>query len=384
MERLSREAHVVEIDSSIEADRERQRFITDKHKAALSGVATADINHILAVANRGIIAGYLAVDHESRPLPIQLRMRPEERRSSADFAAMQVKARPGIAQQRSAQGLESAPQPLVAIGELGHFDAGIADKTILHKDLRPVVYVMAELSGRTPAEVIADLHADLGEDNLAARPWQERSFLNPGAGDSWRLPNGVEIDWSGEGEWQITESVFLDMGLGYAFALIAIYGVLRLQTRSAALSLIIMSSIPLTVIGIMPGFWLMNTVVDRTIAEAPDPIFLSVTAMVGMIVLAGIVIRNSLILVEFIGESRQQGMPLNEALIQAGAVRARPVLLTAGTTLIGNLVIALDPVFSGLALAIIFGIVASTVFTLVIVPVLYFLVFENTTDGNAA
>jgi multidrug efflux pump subunit AcrB len=171
--------------------------------------------------------------------------------------------------------------------------------------------------------------------------------------------------------------VFRDMGLAFAFALVAIFFVLRLQTASTTLSLIIMSSIPLTIIGIMPGFWLMNQFGERVIAGAPDPVMFTATAMIGMIALAGIVVRNSLILVEFITQARDQGLGLKDALLQAGAVRMRPVLLTAGTTMLGNLIITLDPVFSGLALAIIFGIVASTLFTLLVVPVVYLLVFDQ-------
>jgi multidrug efflux pump subunit AcrB len=171
--------------------------------------------------------------------------------------------------------------------------------------------------------------------------------------------------------------VFRDMGLGFAFALVGIFFVLRLQTRSNALSLIIMSSIPLTIIGIMPGFWLLNQLGEREIAGAPEPVLFTATAMIGMIALAGIVVRNSLILVEFITQARARGLAIKEALLQAGAVRMRPVLLTAGTTMLGNLIITLDPVFSGLALAIIFGIVASTLFTLMVVPVVYLLVFDK-------
>ena len=167
------------------------------------------------------------------------------------------------------------------------------------------------------------------------------------------------------------------MGLAFVFALIAIFVVLRFQTASTTLSLIIMSAIPLTIIGIFPGFWVLNMVGEREIAGAPEPVLFTATAMIGMIALAGIVVRNSLILVEFIDQSRARGLALKEALLQAGSVRMRPVLLTAGTTLLGNLIITLDPVFSGLALAIMFGIVASTLFTLVVVPVVYLLVFER-------
>ena len=191
------------------------------------------------------------------------------------------------------------------------------------------------------------------------------------------MPDNINLSWSGEGEWRITIRVFRDMGIAFAFALTAIFFVLRIQTGSAALSGIIMSAIPLTVIGIMPGFFMLNQFGERTIANAPDSVLFTATAMIGMIALAGIVVRNSLILIEFITQARDRGEPIKEALIQAGSVRMRPVLLTAGTTLLGNLIITLDPVFSGLAIAIIFGIISSTIFTLLVVPIVYLLVFDN-------
>ena len=127
----------------------------------------------------------------------------------------------------------------------------------------------------------------------------------------------------------------------------------------------------------MPGFLLLNQIGEREIANSPEPVLFTATAMIGMIALAGIVVRNSLILIEFISQARAKGLPIKEALIQAGAIRMRPILLTAGTTLLGNLIIILDPVFSGLALAIIFGIISSTLFTLIVVPVVYLLVFDK-------
>ncbi|RLQ21032.1 efflux RND transporter permease subunit [Seongchinamella sediminis] len=377
MERLGREAHVVEIDSTMEADRERRRFVTDRQKAALSGIAADDVAQTLAMANEGYVAGYLQLEREARPLPMELRLDPRHRLSEHDFKRLLVRGRQGVAKSTTAQGLEVAPQPLAAIGELGDFEHGPADTMIHRKDLRPVVYVMAELNGRTPAEIIADVHADMGAAPGAGDDWQDRTFLSSGAGDGWSLPEGTDVQWTGEGEWRITKDVFRDMGLGYAFALLAIFFVLRVQTASSSLSLIIMLSIPLTVIGIMPGFWLMNQFGERWIAGAPEPVLFTATAMIGMIALAGIVVRNSLILVEFISQAREAGASIRDALLQAGSVRMRPVLLTAGTTLLGNLIITLDPVFAGLALAIIFGIVASTAFTLVVVPIVYLLVFDK-------
>jgi multidrug efflux pump subunit AcrB len=377
MARLEREPFVVETDSTIQAPQQRWRFITDKQKAALSGVATDDINNTLLMANRGYQAGYLQIPRESVPLPIEMRLSPSERVSINDFERLQVKGRPGIVQLSSAQGLDTAPQPLVAIGELGHFEYGTVDQPIHRKDLRPVVYVTAEVSGRTPAEIIADVSADLGAQKSDGKDWRMRSFIDNGGGDPWIIEEDISVSWTGEGEWKITLDVFRDMGLAFVFALMAIFVVLRFQTASTTLSLIIMSAIPLTIIGIFPGFWVLNMIGEREIAGAPDPVLFTATAMIGMIALAGIVVRNSLILVEFIDQSRAAGLALKEALLQAGSVRMRPVLLTAGTTLLGNLIITLDPVFSGLALAIMFGIVASTLFTLVVVPVVYLLVFDR-------
>jgi len=380
MARLAREAHVVEVDSTVEADKTRWRFVADKHKAALSGISTDDIAQTLAVANEGLVAGFVQVGGEARPLPIELRLDPTQRVSRNDFQRLLVRGLPGVTQATTAQGVEVAPRPLAALGELGSFREDLADQMIHRKDLRPVVYVMAELNGRTPAEIIADVHADLGASPGEASDWQSRTFLASGGGDGWVLPDGTNLTWTGEGEWRITRDVFRDMGLGYLFALLAIFFVLRVQTSSTSLSLIIMSAIPLTVIGIMPGFWLMNQFGERWIAGAPEPVLFTATAMIGMIALAGIVVRNSLILVEFIAQARERGANLRDALLQAGSVRMRPVLLTAGTTMLGNLIITLDPVFSGLALAIIFGIIASTAFTLIVVPVVYLLVFNKEAD----
>jgi multidrug efflux pump subunit AcrB len=303
---------VVETDSTVQDQQQRLRFITDKQKAALSGVSTDDINNTLLMANQGYPTGFLQLPRESVPLPIQMRLAPSERVSINDFKRLQVKGRPGIVQQSSAQGLDTAPQPLVAIGELGHFENGIVDQPIHRKDLRPVVYVTAEVSGRTPAEVIADVSADLGSENAEAKDWRMRSFIDSGGRDPWNIAEDISISWTGEGEWKITLDVFRDMGLAFVFALMAIFIVLRIQTSSATLSLIIMSAIPLTIIGIFPGFWLLNMVGEREIAGAPDPVLFTATAMIGMIALAGIVVRNSLILIEFINQARAQGLAMKE------------------------------------------------------------------------
>jgi multidrug efflux pump subunit AcrB len=388
-QRLKVEPFVVEVDSTVGGEQKLLRFISDKTKAALSGISTSSINQTLGVATRGQVAGYLHLDNEASPLAINIKLPLEQRQSLNDLKRLSLKGQAGIIQTNTPQGIDMAPQPIVSLGELGEFMEFPADKAIFHKDLRPVVYVTADISGRTPAEVIADIRSDLVNNQTGknisdtkAIHWQDRSFLNNGGGIAWQLPDDIELSFSGEGEWRITISVFRDMGLAFAFALTAIFIVLRLQTGSMVLSAIIMSAIPLTVIGIMPGFFLLNQFGERQISGAPDPILFTATAMIGMIALAGIVVRNSLILIEFINQARQQGTSIKESLIQAGAVRMRPVLLTAGTTLLGNLIITLDPVFSGLAIAIIFGIISSTVFTLLVVPIVYSLVFDGYTRVN--
>ncbi|WP_278404743.1 efflux RND transporter permease subunit [Pseudoalteromonas ruthenica] len=382
MARLRQEPHVVEVDSSMAAAQTQLRFVTNTSKAALSAVASADIATALRVALKGQQVGQLYVDDEINPLPIEVTL-PYRHRTQTHVGALQVKGQRNISQRSSELGLSSAPQPMVALSELGEFNSLARPQPIVRKDLQRVIYVMAELNGRTPAEVIADVSADKGVAELQSTPWQQRTFVDSGGTQAWRLGEGIDVSFSGEGEWRITIDVFRDMGIAFAFALAAILVLLRVQTKSMSLALIIMSAIPLTIIGIMPGFWLLNQLGERAIADAPEPVLFTATAMIGMIALAGIVIRNSLILVEFIEQSRRQGEAIKTALINAVQVRMRPVLLTAGTTLLGNIMIIFDPVFSGLAIAIIFGILASTLFTLLVVPLVYYLVFAKEEANNA-
>jgi multidrug efflux pump subunit AcrB len=183
---------------------------------------------------------------------------------------------------------------------------------------------------------------------------------------------------AGEGEWKITVDVFRDLGLAFAAAMVMIYILLVGQTGSLGVPLIMMIAIPLTVIGIMPGFWFIN-LFSEDVAGYPDPVYFTATAMIGMIALAGIVVRNSIILIDFI-ENIYRGNPdisLTDAIIEAGATRLNPIFLTAASAVLGSAMIVLDPIFSGLAWSFIFGIIASTLFSLVVIPVVYFLINRN-------
>ena len=211
------------------------------------------------------------------------------------------------------------------------------------------------MAGRAPAEAILDMQSRLEKDSM---------------------PAGIRVEWAGEGEWEITLRVFRDMGIAFVAALIGIYILLIIQIGSFSMPLLIMTAIPLTIIGIMPGFWFLNLVTNRPIGGFENPVFFTATSMIAMMALGGIVVRNSIVLIEFINGALKQGLPLREAILNSGATRFRPIVLTAATTALGAWPITLDPIFSGLAWALIFGLFASTLFTLVIVPVVYYLIFR--------
>jgi multidrug efflux pump subunit AcrB len=209
------------------------------------------------------------------------------------------------------------------------------------------------------------------------RPLAGRTFLRNGGGVSWSAPDGVRVNWAGEGEWKITLDVFRDLGIAFAAACLGIYVLLVYQTGSYFMPLILMISIPLTMIGIMPGFWLLDLIGNRAVGGYPNPTFFTATAMIGMIALSGIAVRNAILLIEFVHEALRRGEPLQASLVNSGAVRFRPIVLTSAAAMLGAWPITLDPIFSGLAWALIFGLFVSTAFTLLIIPVVYDLVYRN-------
>jgi multidrug efflux pump subunit AcrB len=278
---------------------------------------------------------------------------------------------------------------LVPLAELGYWKEHSVDQTIYHKDLQPVVYIYGETAGRAPADCIVDMQADRKEvapgeavsvgyvEDAQPRPLSSRTFFSNGSGVHWQVPRGIRVNFAGEGEWQITLDVFRDLGLAFGAALIGIYILLVAQTRSFAIPVVVMLAIPLTVVGIMPGFWLLNAVAGGHVGAYADPIFFTATGMIGMIALAGIVTRDSIILVDFIHLSLRRGRSLFDAIMESRVVRLRPILLTATAAMLGAAPITIDPIFSGLAWALIFGLLASTVFTLFVIPVAYWLLYQG-------
>jgi len=191
------------------------------------------------------------------------------------------------------------------------------------------------------------------------------------------VPGKADVSWTGEGEWKITLDMFRDLGLAFGGAVLSIYILLVWQTGTYTMPLVRMVSIPLTIIGIMPGFWLLNVFGGGTVGGHANPVYFTATAMVGMIALAGIADRNAILLIDFIQTVLERGGSLREALIESGAVRFRPIVLTAGAAMLGAWPITLDPVFSGLAWSLIFGLAVSTAFTLLLVPVIYWLIYAG-------
>jgi multidrug efflux pump subunit AcrB len=352
------EPGVGDVDDTVEADQIKYIFQVDKEKASLNGIRTDAIAATLRLAVEGMqpgegapnraSAGVLHQPRELNPLTILLRLPRPDRSSLADLERLSVKGQNG---------------QMVQIAELGRFDQVIEDKTIYHKNLQRVVYVTAETVGRPPPDAV-----------LSLRSRAQQLALAP----------GTRVEWAGEGEWKITLDVFRDLGLAFGGAVLGIYILLVWQTGSYTMPLVRMISIPLTIIGIMPGFWLLNGLWSQPIGGHANPVYFTATAMIGMIALAGIADRNAILLIDFIHHVLQRGDDLRQALIESGAVRFRPIFLTAGAAMLGAWPITLDPVFSGLAWALIFGLVVSTAFTLILVPVVYWLLYEHTPGHGLA
>jgi multidrug efflux pump subunit AcrB len=378
--RLAAEPDVVDVDDVREAPQKKLTFVTDKEKAALNGITTEQIADTLRAVLVGNTVGLVRSDTERNPLRIELRVPEARRTSSADLTHVEVKGDTGH---------------LVPLAELGRWETARVDQMIYHKNLQRVAYVFAETAGRAPADVVVDVQVDkmakippadankvqrIGSGWMTdgpARPVATRTFFSNGSGILWGLPAGFKVDFAGEGEWQITLDVFRDLGIAFGAAMIGIYILLVAQTGSFTIPLVVMLAIPLTILGVMPGFWLLNAINARYVGGYLDPVYFTATGMIGMIALAGIVTRDSIILVDFIHLSLARGRSLFDAIMESRVVRLRPILLTATAAMLGAVPIIVDPVFSGLAWALIFGLFASTLFTLFVIPIAYWLLYAN-------
>ena len=335
---------VVDVDTYIEDDQARYRFVVDKEKAALSGVTAEQIAATMRIALSGMDAGTLHQPAVREGVPVTLRLPRIERSTLANLEQLRVVGAGGNA---------------VPLGSLVRVDRDVIEKSIFHKNLMPVVYVTGDVAGAEESPVYA---MSALNHALDAMPLTEGYVLDRYVAQQPSDSRRYALKW--DGEWFITYEVFRDLGLAFAVVLLLIYILVVGWFQSFRTPLAIMAAIPFSLVGILP-------------AHAAMGAFFTATSMIGFIAGAGIVVRNSIILVDFIQLRVREGMPVAEAVIDAGAVRFRPMMLTAAAVVVGASVILFDPIFQGLALSLMAGEVASLLLSRMAVPVLYYLLERN-------
>jgi multidrug efflux pump subunit AcrB len=331
---------VVDVDWSVEAPQKKLRFVVDKQKAALNEVSVEQIAQTLRLALSGTTVGIAHMPREREDVGIFLQVPRAERSGPSRLGEIQVLSRTG---------------QLVPIGELTRVENDTIEKTIYHKNLKPVVYVTGDVAGKEESPIYAMMKLNKEMDSLKTPEGYALTRYYT------RQPFSMDqysMKW--DGEWQITYEVFRDLGFAFLVALILIYGIVVGWFQSFTVPLVIMAPIPLTLVGILPAHALMGA-------------FFTATSIIGFIALAGIIVRNSILVVDFVEIRLAQGVPLEEAVVDAGAVRFRPILLTAAAVVVGAFVILFDPIFQGLAISLIAGAIASTLLSQLAVPLLFYL-----------
>lgn len=332
-------AGVVDVDWYVESDQKKIVFDVEKDKAAQNGITAEAASQTVQMILSGMTAGLAHFEKEKEPVELFLRASLPERAGVFALAGIPVAGSSGM----------------VPLSELVTRREGVIDKTVYRKNLKRVVYVIGDVAGTEESPVYPILKMSREISNLKlpeGYPLKQYSAVQP-----W-LETTYSMKW--DGEWHITYEVFRDLGIAFAAVLILIYVMVVAWFRSFTIPLVIMAPIPLSLIGIIPGHAIMGA-------------FFTATSMIGFIAGAGIVVRNSIILVDFIDLKLAEGIPLEEAVVEAGIVRFRPMLLTAAAVVVGSSVILFDPIFQGMAISLMSGEVAATFLSRTMVPVLYFL-----------
>ena len=331
---------VVDVDWYVEDPQRKLRLTVNEEKAALHGVSVDDIVELLAISSGGQTTGLIHDPNEKEDVPLKLRLERSARSSPWRLSQLRVAARDGS---------------LIPLSELVQMERTIEDKSIYHKNLMPVTYVTADVAGKIESPVYAMLQVQplVAEiDTGGSYEMEQLTASQPSSDERFALK------W--DGEWHITYEVFRDLGLAFAAVMVLIYVLLVGWFHSFVTPLVIMSAIPFSLIGILPAHGVLDA-------------FFTATSMIGFIAGAGIVIRNSIILVDFVELRRRQGMALDEAVVDAGAVRFRPMMLTASSLIVGAAVMLFDPIFQGLAISLMAGEVASLLLSRMTVPIVYYL-----------
>ena len=343
---------IVGIDSSLKEDAPRAHLTVRRQRAESLGIPVAAIAQTVQAALSGGDAAYLHDGESKHPVPVRLQL-PRDAQVGLDaLLALPMKAANG---------------QMVPLSELVQVDAGVIDKPRFTKDLLPVSYVFGDMAGKldSPLYGLFAIRPNLAQAALPNTGELGEYWIRQPR-DPWR---GYAIKWDGES--QITYETFRDMGAAYGVGLVLIYLLVVAQFRSYLTPLVIMAPIPLTIIGVMPGHALLGSQ-------------FTATSMIGMIALAGIIVRNSILLVDFIELQVAQGVAFKDAVVSSAAVRAQPIALTGLAAMIGAFFILDDPIFNGLAISLIFGILVSTLLTLVVIPVLYYALYRRRMASRAS
>jgi multidrug efflux pump subunit AcrB len=327
-------ADIVDIDDSVEYPSAKSLVVVDRAKAARLGVEQAAVAQALATVLGGEDMSFLHGANVKYAVPIRVEYDEADKADLEQVLALRVRSMGG---------------QLVPLSEIVSVVETTRANSIYHKDLLPVVYVTGDMAGETdsPLYGLFEIAATL-TDELGLTQWYMQPPENP-----------YEFSVKWDGEWQVTYETFRDMGIAYGVGLLLIYLLVVAQFRSYIVPLVIMAPIPLTIIGIMPGHALLGAQ-------------FTATSMIGMIALAGIIVRNSILLVDFINQQVREGSPFEQAVINSAVVRAKPIALTALAAMAGAVFILDDPIFAGLAVSLLFGLLVSTVLTLVVIPVVYY------------
>lgn len=334
---------IVGIDDSVDADAEKVTLKVLQNKAALRGVAQKDIVEVMGIGLSGENVTPVHSMNAKYEIPVQVALPADRKGNLNDLLKLEVRSRSG---------------ELIPLSDLVEVVHVPREKTIYHKDLLPVVYVVGDMTGKidSPLYGMFDIRSRIKGMKLVEGGTLKEYFIHQPK-DPYA---GYAVKW--DGEWQVTYETFRDMGIAYGVGLILIYLLIVAQFKSYVVPLVIMAPIPLTIIGVMPGHALLGAQ-------------FTATSMIGMIALAGIIVRNSILLVDFINLQLAEEVPFHEAVIAAASTRAKPIVLTGLAAMIGAFFILDDPIFNGLAISLIFGILVSTVLTLVVIPVLYYALF---------
>lgn len=333
---------IVDIDDSVEIASEKIIVEIDRSRAALLGLSQKQVTDALATVLDGEDMTYMHLDKAKYAVPVRVEYAEGDKADIEQVLSLMLMSRNGS---------------LVPLSEVVTLHQSRRSHSIYHKDLMPVVYVTADMAGETDSPLYGLFEiAAQGERATNMSQWFVNTPHDP-----------YEYSYKWDGEWQITYETFRDMGIAYSVGLLLIYLLVVAQFRSYLVPLVIMAPIPLTIIGILPG----HAIADKQFTA---------TSMIGMIALAGIIVRNSILLVDFINQELRAGVSFEDAVIRSAAVRAKPIVLTGVAAMAGAFFILDDPIFSGLAVSLISGILVSTVLTLVVIPVVYYAVMQKRMD----